>query len=350
MDRCDVLMVAFNFASLFVWLFHYDFKNSSEETSSWPALVSGLLYAAALLTKQTAWPLGVVLFLVSAHQHRWKRCTVFLLASGITVLGSFFVLQKITHGLFAYHTLFGCRGVLDLQNLWLIIKGSWLRECGPLFILALVAFQWARPQNRILQTLLLIQTVNLLTMGRAQSAENYYLEFYLLLVLWVGECFGKSDVDLNFKTWLTAGLVLWVSTSLLLLPRPRVPQPQEIEAKKQAASVLTGQGPALLLDTDLALMSGRHVWYQPFPFMLLYQMGIWNAETLVRELNQGQVEWVETYSTHNRERFPPPVLKAIEENYQPVLQAWGRVFWRPKRTQAKGNDKPLAPFPPTQRH
>jgi hypothetical protein len=43
-------------------------------------------------------------------------------------------------------------------------------------------------------------------------------------------------------------------------------------------------------------------------------------------------------------------MKAIEENYQPVLQAWGRVFWRPKTAQAKENDKCLPSIPHIQRH
>jgi hypothetical protein len=122
-----------------------------------------------------------------------------------------------------------------------------------------------------------------------------------------------------------------------------------VSAKQQAAYIMTGRGPVLALDPDLVLMTGRTLWYQPSSFAFQYRLKKWDPAILVKSIQHGALEWIEVYDLHYQPLLPSPIEEAIHRYYVPVFKGWGRVFLRPIAI-AKESDKPLAPFPPTQRH
>jgi hypothetical protein len=327
-DRSDVLMAFFNLASLTVWMFRVEEpKDAAGPRGCW-AFLAGLLHAAALLTKQTSLLLGAAVVFSCILRRRWKYLGAFALgaygpaalATGVLVWG--------THGMYWKHTVVYSQSLFDAHRLIRFLAGPWLMECGALAFLAAAARIAGKRPPIVVAVNAAFQTLFLTSFGRVGSAENYILEFTLAASLFFCEGWGR---DAPFRAaWITA--VPLALTSLLWAVQPvlRVPTADEIAMKRDAASRLEGKGPVLLQDPDLALMTGREVWYHPSSFGILYSMGVWDAASLVRELGQKRVEWVELYDGPEQDRIPPPVLDAIEASYEPAYRLYSRVWLKPK--------------------
>jgi hypothetical protein len=308
----------------------------------------GLCHAAALLTKQTAWPLSATIFLICSFRGQWNKLFFFGLGAWIPpalVVGFF---EWITHGMFLNHTFFWSVGTFDFSVFRQLFLGSWIKECGLLFLLALIVLKWGTRQTNIVLVLFCFQTVSLISLGRILSAENYYLEFFLITAVVIAE--GLRVVSPKGQPlWLhtiSTCVVLIVSISFALgMGFPSVPSPSDINSKQQAASIMTGRGPVLALDPDLVLMTGRNLWYQPSSFAFLYRLNKWDSLGLVKSIQNRELEWIEIYDLPQQPLLPPPIENAILKYYVPVLKRWGRVFMRPRPKDTKGNDNPQAPFP-----
>lgn len=345
-DRCDLLMVALNFASIVVWLTWVE-KGSEEGVGSLaPALLSGLLHAAALWTKQTAWGWGAAVVLASIPAKRWRLLAAFMLGAYVPSAVALAGMQAATHGMFLQHTFVWPVGVFDLHVLFHQLSGNWLRECAPLLLLGAVGLRWGGKVSRALALWFGLQCLGTIALGRLQSAENYYLE--AMLAGWVvsAETLAAPRSRVSFPA---AGWVLVAAVSLAPLAQPPVPSAGEREAKLQAAAWLTGHGPCLAVDADLVVLSGRPLWYQPSTFWLLHQSGRWDPSGLQERLRRHEVEWVEWYDLPSQTLLPPEVEGTIRGEYVPVYRGWGRVFLRPRGLEAKRGDKPASALPAAQK-
>jgi len=340
MDRCDALMIAMNFSALTVYIFALETSKHRTGMFSHGALFSGFLHAIALMTKQTAWPLGLILVGVFFWERRWKDLLAFALGAYVPTAIVFGAFQLLTQGHFFRHTVIGAVGVFDPTLFKSLFCTRWALECGALFLMALGVLRWGHRQSRVVLFLFVFHALNLVSMGRVYAAENYYLEFFLLATVLVAEGLGRGSGASGPVGRIVPLGILAVSLSLFSMSGPpTVPTPGEIEAKRQAASLLKGEGPVLCIDADLALMTGRRIWYHPCNYAFFYQTGQWDPARLTRSLDRGEVEWVEIYDVDSHPYQYPPLMTAIRENYTPVYKAWGRVFLRPKTSQAKRGDK-----------
>ena len=329
-DRSDALSIAFNLASLLVWMLVVEQQKPESRKAKGAAWIAGLLHALALLTKQTTLLLGVAVLAAGIVRKRPKTTGAFLLAAwgtaglaaGLLVLG--------THGLFWDHTVVWARSYFEWTRLAEFLVQSWAPECGALAILGVLALWKGTTVPLILRILLTLETLSLFSLGRVGSAENYYMEFLLVLVLVLGEALSRPDPNSGKSIrWVIVGL-LAVTLFQWGLQKPRVPGNTEINQKHQAAALLEGHGPVLLIDSDLALMSGREVWYHPSTFQVLFAMRAWDASTLVREIKEHRLDWAEVYDEPDQGRIPTPVIQALAEDYRIVSRSYGRLWLKPK--------------------
>lgn len=287
-DRCDVLMIALNFFALSLWVFSVEPALASNRFRGWETFSVGLFHAAALLVKQTAWPLGVAAMIVLVHRRRWKELFLFCMGAFIPPLLVVSYLEKSTQGMFLNHTLFGAAGAFDYDVFRQLFLGSWVRECGLLFLLTIVVLRWGTKQLDIVKIIFWFQTASLASLGRVFGAENYYLEFFLISVVVIAEG-SRLEPGAEKPQWfpfLSASGAVLISTSFAFgMGYPFIPSPSDVSAKQQAAYIMTGRGPVLALDPDLVLMTGRTLWYQPSSFAFQYRLKKWDPAILVKSTN-----------------------------------------------------------------
>ncbi len=327
-DRSDVLMIFLNLAALTVWVLRVETPvKETAVTGRW-AFLSGCLHAAALMTKQTSLLLGVAIVLACIPRRRWKRLGAFALGAYGPAALLTGILVSWTDGLFWKHTVVWSQSLFDGHRLFLFLAGPWLLECGALAFLGVAAWIAGKRPPLVVTSYVVLQTLFLASLGRVGSAENYYLEFLLAASLFCCEGWGRESP--GRVPWIAAIPLALLSLIWIFQPTLRVPPDTEIAMKRDVAVRLEGKGPVLLLDTDLALMTGREVWYHPSTFGVLFSMGAWDASTLVRDLGRKNVEWVEVYGDPHEGRLPPPVQQAIQDHYETAFILYGRNWMKPK--------------------
>ncbi|GEM_PF-1397848 len=344
--RSDVLSIFFNLAALSLWVRHGEGKGEGRPDDKRRWVQAGLLHAAAILTKQTTFVLGLAVLATGFLRRRWKPTFTFMAASWGTAVLILGLLDLWTGGLFHLHVIVWARGFMIPGRFASFITGSWWRECSLPTAMALMAFLLGRKPNPTVLAYGLGSALGLASLGRVGSAENYYLEFLLAMFLWIGEGWGVPEARTpTWKGWVSALGVLALTVSFLSMPAPTVPSPEERAQKTEAASWLRKDpGQVLLLDTDLALLSGHEVWYQPSTFGALYGMGSWNGSDLQDDLSQRIFRWVEIYDLPVQDRLPPPILESIRKYYRVEFRRFGRIWLKPRLIPAKRPDKPRDSF------
>jgi hypothetical protein len=111
---------------------------------------------------------------------------------------------------------------------------------------------------------------------------------------------------------------------------------QLTEYRALAAEVTeaTLQGPVLADDwMDMVLLAGQRIYFQPFEYTQLYKAHLWDPSPLVADAARGRFPLVIIVAPGtglNEERWPPPVMKAIQANYEVTGRMDRFVVYRPR--------------------
>ena len=141
-------------------------------------------------------------------------------------------------------------------------------------------FIFFKSPSGLLKWQLVFSTLWILALCREGAAENYYMEFLLYGLVWMGEAWSSpSAFPLRFRPFLPLAPVLGL-VCLSLLPGPWVPPAQEAMDKARLLPLEALPGEPLSLDTDLPYMVGKGMAYQYSGLMPLVREGLWDPGTL----------------------------------------------------------------------
>jgi len=317
--RVDFLGIAFTFAGLIVFSRRIDRDDVR-------VLVPALLFAAALLVKTTLVAAPAACFAVLLTRRRFReaaRLAGITAAAAALVIGVF---AAITGGAFVTDVFLAhpdpYSGRRFLGELARMIRESW-----PLAILASVAVGDDAARRRLSPPVawLLIATATTFTAGALGSNDNHFLEWNTALCLASGLGLSRL-VRLRPRAIGLAAATVSAAAMALVLWRPREIRRGEGQAGCVRAYdwVRTQAGPNLLSENIGALvLGGKRLWLSnPFAFTQMVEHAGWSDAELVRMVREKRFDAVIVRSEHlmskHYRRFPPNVLRAIDEYYEPT--------------------------------
>jgi len=316
--RVDFLGIALTFAGLLV-------LSRRIERDDFRVVVPALLFAAALLVKTTlvAAPAACLIVLLTRRRFREAaRLAGITAAAVVLVVG---VLAAITHGAFVTDVFLAHPDPYSrrrfLGELLRMIRESW-----PLVVLASVAVGDDLARRRLSPPVawLLIATATTFTAGALGSNDNHFLEWNTALCLASGLGIARAVQLRPRAVGLAAAAVCAAAVALVLWPPRVVRHVEGQDGCIQAYDwVRTQAGPNLLSENIGALVLGRkRLWLSnPFAFAQMVEHAGWSDAELVRLVREQRFDAVIVRSEHlmskHYRRFPPNVLRAIDEYYEP---------------------------------
>jgi len=330
MVRPDTLYLFVNFVA---FLLLYRFTENSK--MKWLLFAAGILNGSALLLKQSAYSLVGTYGIYSLAKKRWKDFAIFFLTAMAVVLPVCVFENNQSHGLFYDHTVRWLNTGYQWKTLWYWLSNDFLREVGCLALLVLIVC-FFKKTSLLLSVQILISIFNLMSLGRGGGAENYWLEFVLYGMFFVGECYFFSD----FRPWVSekirAGFswvfILLMLAGLLMNFRgqwPDLPTNDSVLTKKEALTIYTLPGEHLALDSDLPLMAGKKIWIQPYEYTAMVHQGFWAEEPLLQEIRSKKFATIELYDIPEQYLLPPTVVREIQKDYHVGIRKFGRVWYLP---------------------
>jgi hypothetical protein len=175
-----------------------------------------------------------------------------------------------------------------------------------------------------------------LGLGREASAENYYLEFSLFGLYFLGEGWlGEGSRSSKTSSFISLGsLWHWAVFagvfSLMLLAWPQAPNFSVERMKSDVLPLYQQPGECLSLDVDLPVMAGKRVWIQPLEYTHMVEKGAWSVAPLLEDIRGKKFASVELYDIPRQYLLPQTAVDEIEKNYKVVFRAYGRKWYRPK--------------------
>ena len=320
-------------------------------TNAAALMAAGFLTAIAILVKQTAVTLIVAYFFYACLKKRWQNLFFFLPCALVPVVMTVLYLQLSSAGIFLKDTFFWAPFGYDFHLLRFFLVRSFWPECGWLAAAVLLTFLHGRasdwPKFQVV-----FSVFWLLGLGRLTSAENYYMEFILYGIYFLGEgWFRKTKTD-SFKIrtkgrgetfkkdriisrWAIIGLMGIGFVSLSFLPWPAPPSPEVCEMKRESLKFFQIPGDYLALDMDLPLMAGRRIWIPPLAFTHLVQKGLWSPDPLIQDIKNHKFKLIELYDIPQQYLLPPLVDGEIQKDYRVISNQYGRRWYVPRRVNLK---------------
>jgi 4-amino-4-deoxy-L-arabinose transferase-like glycosyltransferase len=338
MDRPDTLYLFLNFMG-FLLLYEY-MEESKRSRSRWVwVMTAGLLNGMALGLKQTAYSLMGAFGLYALVKRVWKDFVLFAISAAAVIFPIVFWEMIQSHGLLYDHTVRWLNTGYDWHFLGYWLSHDFFKEAGWLATAVLVmAFFKKVPFFLFAQ--MLMATFNLLSLGRAGGAENYWLEFLLYGIFFIGELYGRSQ----FRFWIHEKNKVkfsWAFASLLVLGLfcdargqwPTAPSADVLSMKGQAKDIYTMTGEHLALDLDLPLMEHKKIWIQPFEYTAMVQRGFWSTGPLKNDIRLKFFTTIELYDMSDQYLLPPDVVQEIKKDYHLGYKRFGRLWYVPNKNQ-----------------
>lgn len=280
--RVDMLALFFLMASLYFL-----------QWEKIPPLFSALFLIMAVFTRQTLLPLPGALFLVSIYTgcRRWQKTFLYWLTGSFLL---FIVFQIFTGGEFFQHTVIGNRNILMLSNLR--VWGRHLLRFSIFFVLAwLVSIFVLIKQKNISKDwkLLLIlfsvfSGVFVLTISKVGSAVNYFLEWYMAMIIVIALAAGLEKTRLRRAVIYL--LMICFLGNLVYMRRyswASSPQASDIMVYRQMQRMLAEYAyPVISYDGSILLMAGKEIVFQPFVLSQLGYQHLWSPDLLLEYLSQ----------------------------------------------------------------
>ncbi len=331
MVRCDALALFFHFAA-FLLLYGDSLKPAKGRMG---IAAAGLFNAAAVLIKQSTLALAVVYGLYCVARRQWARLgdyALFFLAP-LTVV--FAIEQVQTKGLFYEHTVAWANTGFDMRAFWYLISRVFWREGGALS--AAVLLLWAVKRVPLLPKIQIVFSgLSLLSLGRVLGAENYWLEFLLYGIFFIGEAWvspwnGIFRWSPGGKTAVWGRVLLGVALYVFLPAGkwPTTPPAEERDAKLAASKIYETGENHLALDLDLPVMAGKKIWIQPAEYTAMVKRGIWSEEPLIGDIRSKKFSTIELYDRPEQYLLPKPVVEEIQNNYHVKIRELGRLWFVP---------------------
>jgi 4-amino-4-deoxy-L-arabinose transferase-like glycosyltransferase len=350
--RVDMLALFFSFAGLYFGLRALNQPKSIH--------VAALFFVVAVYTKQTSLAAPVAVFatlLFLRPQTAWAGIATGALA-GFAALG---VLIWQTSGGFIDHIILYNINRTELSRLqWVVTMfsqhalyigvaaiaiGQQVHRRLPAYrdSAGLAAFRDTLASNtgdiRIVMLILhlLLATVMLVTIVKAGSTYNYYMEWLCLIALFVGLALGdverraSGDDSLAQPTLLTIALPLAVALQAYMLPDVpqdswRMDAPRQVELDRLAQMIRTAPKPIISDDMVMLVRSGKTVQWEPAMYAELGYNGIWDDRPFIAKIRNGDFSFFitryEGTDAVHHSSYNPKVAAAIATAY-PVVRKLG---------------------------
>jgi hypothetical protein len=336
MVRSDSLMLLTGFCAFLLLSRHEELEPKGKvERGNTDIAVAGLLTALSFFLKQNAILLVFAFGVFCLLRSQWKKLFLFLVCSLGPVLLVSAWLQWSTHGEYLKYTFLWVPYGFEWRWLTHYLGSSFAPECGWL-VVAVLLTRLFRKTSLFSRCRLAFAALWVFGLGRQASAENYYLDFILYGVFFLGEGWGRGwsenfrkglpDSRLVFPVILLCGLFFFSQRSW-----PSIPSAWEMEMKAEMFPVYAGAGEHLALDPDLLVMAGKRLWIQPMEYTQMVEKGYWNAEPLLEDIRSKKFTTIELYDMPRQYLLPQVTVDEISRNYHVVIRKYGRLWLKPKR-------------------
>ncbi len=347
MDRCDAFYLLLHF-SAFLLLYGDDLQDAKDGSGNyrraWLIPLAGILAAFAILTKQNALTLPLVYGIYCLSKRQWKKIFIFLFFSLLPTGAVFYFEDWKSGGAFLKHIFLWLDTGINGENLGYYLFHLFLKEGGVLLAIAALLLCFKRPV-RLLLLQVFFSFLSLLLLARAMSAENYFMEFLLYGIFFIGEGLvapAREDSKgfRSFRTSIPITLFCYLLlgalyASLSHMRWPNLPSGPEINMKYDAAvEIYAKPGEHLALDLDLPLMAGKRIWVQPGEYTAMVAKGLWSAEPLLEEIRAKKYSTIELYDIPRQYLLPDLVVEEILKNYHVSIRRFGRLWLVPNRAQS----------------
>ncbi len=351
-------MVALSLSLLSLWLLYRHWH-------SWQWLTVALIcLVAAIYTRQTfalAVPVAGSVWLW--HNDR-RRCLIFITVLALTCLALFGMLNFITRGGFYLNTVTANVNSYTVIRLLTMMAG-FLRFWPFAIVIAgnavLQAYITRSRKNTSQNGRMLRQPfiwsglavyslgalASALTVGKIGSNVNYFLELEAALAVWAA-CVRTWEPErpVFHQLSITALLLCQVVWGLVggmtlyqISPAVRWRNLAQDDALYREVKTATRQGPVLADENlDKVVLAGQRIYFQPFEYRQLYRAGIWDPSALIAKIANHRFPLVLIYAPGtalSQERWPQPVMAAIEKNYKVTDHQGETVVYKPRESAPK---------------
>ncbi|MFT7617545.1 MAG: hypothetical protein ACI97A_001184, partial [Planctomycetota bacterium] len=278
---------------------------------TWPVIIAGILFLAAICTKHSLVmaPLALVL---GCLNHRRRRVVRFSCCMAVAGGILFAVGLWQTDGEMWKHLIQANQTAWSMELCKFHVGRVW-QEIGQAIVMAVLALvlswsvflseyrQKGRTPRLVLGHYLWLTALGLLMTGKSGSNSNYYLEFYASVAMTLGLLvadliamptlhYGKN---LMRRVPIMVGMIVVFLGLLLGIPDVPMEPPYHREYAVPSAETAKGleaviakiaqlDGPILSQDMSLPVLAGKDVIYHPFLMPDLKRRGLWRDTLLVR--------------------------------------------------------------------
>ncbi len=342
--RVDALAVFFSLAGFTVWL------SLRERRPLRAAAFAGLLFSAAVWTKQSYGVAGLSVGLVLIASRKWQEATMLAAVFLIATVPGFRALDEATGGLF-FRNLFEANAT-DWkwgQLGWLVRKGFLMGGLGVLILAAIGAHSlprsaWRSFPLRAFAVYCVLSFVAHLAACLKQGAYyNYWMEPHWLACGWA--IFGVFELERRIPRPTFVRGWSWVMLIALIqawhyLPelRLQVRERREMGDRAWVDRMLSLPGPALITHSGLVIRREETLLLlDSFNAAYLERRGKADLSPLAQRIRNGEIPWLLIeYYKHPDDRdaklwWPPSIHEAIRDRYERVegngiLEVWK---WKP---------------------
>jgi hypothetical protein len=348
--RIDSLALAFATGALFVLV--------RWPKERWTWLIGGLLFVAAIYTRQSyalAAPLAGFVWLWT--QDKRRAFSLALLVGGLGI-ALFFLINTLTNGGFYYNIVTANVNSFSWERLKDNLAQLWADNYIILVLSVVFLFiGWRSQKSWLIVAFFLVGgLLSALTVGKIGSNVNYFLELAAALAL-VG---GAFVVWSEAYPWRSTVVLLLIALQIGLLLRSSMQlnvdwilsqrysdfnamQMLEQEVKDMDGPVLADEYMGLLT------MNDRPLYFQPFELSQLAEAGMWDQKPLLDEIKNQNIDGILIHhfdtSPVFKERWTAELLAAIDEYYRPVKTLAGTVMYIPKGESSISRVPAPAPGP-----
>lgn len=345
--RVDMLALMLSVAGLYVV--------SRWHQSVWAIICTGLLFTAAVFTRQSsglAAPLAAFVWIW--HRSGIRRALVLATATGTFGLGALMLADALTNGGFTYHVIVANVNEFRWDTVWAVTA----RLACEVPILLLLAVAWiplARakaPMAPLVLPYLLGACLAAGTIGKVGSNVNYLLELCAALGLAASIGYARDSPLARTVSHIRVNCGLRRISAGTLLPVAMVMQTAVlfglcaqfsathlrwrsdlVEELTKLNRIVAESPDPVLADQHMGLLTlqGRSLYLQPFGPNQLALAGRWDQQPFLEAISEGRFSLILIEaSVHRETRWTNEMLNAIEATYVETGRLAGSVLYRPR--------------------
>ena len=312
--RVDLIGLAFSLTGLYIYA----------TSRRW--YLSAAFFVTGLFCKFTLLAAPLACFVYALCRREWNKALRFALYNVALGALAFAWMQHRTQGWFAFHTVWAT--ALHPYSLALGLLGPY-KHLGPLcFLLVLgLALVYLAPSSPALWlpvVYLCATSVSLIAVGKAGSADNYYLEWQAALCLCGGIAYHLLRAQADQRSAVAALVPAALAATVLLnLHFPQRPAPYA-ECSQAYEYVKTYPGNNILSENvGSVVLAGKPLLVnEPFNWSIAVERGGWPDAEILQLIRSRQVNLVlldskveQLKAEPARVTWPSDVLDAIQDNY-----------------------------------